>query len=77
MGVPMRAVEAPPCERAKREGAYFYIRKPLEEYPWLARELIRFLYKHWGFNPQDGSVESMGFYEVTEEEAQEIAEREG
>lgn len=78
MALPVRKIEGlPVCQLEGAERAYYgYKRKPVSEYPLLARLLIRFLYRRYGWNTDDGSVESVGIF-TSEEIAREVADKEG
>ena len=81
MGVPVRKVDKPvlQVEPAEREGYLFYRRKPWADFPWFSRTVIRLLYKFYGWNTDNGSLENQAFYTTfkTEEEAQAFARERG
>jgi len=81
LGVPVRKLERPvPQEQpAENSGFLFYRRKSWAEFPWLARTIIRLLYKYYGWNTDEGSLENQAFYDnfETEEEAREFAKERG
>lgn len=58
-------------------GYYFYKRRPLAEYSWLVRVVVRLLYRRMGWNTDDGSVESQAFFICDEQEAKRISNETG